>query len=243
MFLRFLATALLALFALPALGDTVKVDGIKRAFTVTCPVAGCGPNLPVILGFHGGFQQPSSFAKNAGFETLGVRAIMVYPLGRPALLPTWNAGTQPPSVWAERNDSDDLGFVEAILNYLETKYRIDRSRIFATGISNGGRFAWRIACETDWLAGVATIAGTESDENCGPVSHPPLLVISGTADKIEPFDGGGSGGAGIPFQIGIDLWHGARGSVSVLRPIGGKHQWAQPGIDTTSSVIAFFGLQ
>jgi polyhydroxybutyrate depolymerase len=243
MYAYYLAAAFVALSALPACADTVTVDGLERTFTVTCPVAGCGPNLSVVLAFHGGYQQPSSFAKNAGFETLGVSAIMVYPLGQPALLPTWNAGTEPPSVWAETNDSDDLGFVEAILNHLDAKYRIDRSRVFATGISNGGRFAWRIACETNWLAGVATIAGTESDANCDPVSHPPLLVISGTSDKIEPFDGGGTGGAGIPFQVGIDLWNGAGGKVTVLRPVGGKHEWEQPGINTTSSVIAFFGLQ
>jgi len=242
MFARILATALLAVAALPARADTAKVDGVTRTYTLTCPTTGCGPNLPVIFAFHGGFQQPSSFASNAAFEAHGVKAIMVYPLGRPTMAPTWNAGTEPPSVWAESNDSDDLGFVEAILNALDAKYRIDRNRVFATGISNGGRFAWRIACETDWLAGIATVAGTESDANCGPVSHPPVLIISGTADKIEPFDGGGTGGAGIPFQVGIDLWRDAHGSVTVLRPVGGKHQWPQPGIDTTQTIIKFFGL-
>jgi polyhydroxybutyrate depolymerase len=201
MFVRYLATALLALVALPALADTVKVGSIERTFTVTCPLGGCRPNLPVILAFHGAYEPPSMLQAHAGFETHGVRAIMVYPLGRPANAPTWNAGTEPPSVWAEKNDSDDLGFVEAILNYLDTKYSIDRTRVFATGISNGSRFAWSIACTTDWLAGVVTIAGTESDANCRPISHPPLLIISGTADRIEPFDGGGSGGAGIPFKV------------------------------------------
>ena len=239
-------TALMVSFALivpsHAHADQVIVDGVKRMFTVTCPREGCVANLPVILGFHGGYQQPSSFADNAKFEEHGADAIMVYPLGRPILAPTWNAGTEPPSVWAEKNDSDDLGFVEAILDYLDGKYHINRSRVFATGISNGGRFAWRIACETDWLAGVATIAGTESDANCGPVSHPPVLIISGTEDKVEPFDGGGTGGSGIPFYVGINLWKDARGSVTVLRPVGGRHEWDQPGIDTTGTVLQFFGV-
>jgi polyhydroxybutyrate depolymerase len=242
MLARILATALLAVSALPVRAETVRVDGVTRTYTVTCPTAGCSPNLPVIFAFHGAYEAPSTLQSHAGFEKRNVPAIMVYPLGLPTNAPTWNAGTAPPSVWAESNDVDDLGFVEAMLNALSAKYRIDRNRVFATGISNGGRFAWRIACETDWLAGIATVAGTESDANCGPVSHPPLLIISGTADRIEPFEGGGPGGAGIPFQVGIDLWRDVHGSVTVLRPVGGKHQWPQPGIDTTRTIIRFFGL-
>jgi hypothetical protein len=39
------------------------------------------------------------------------------------------------------------------------------------------------------------------------------------------------------------LQTGAGGKVTMLRREGGKHEWEQPGINTTSSVIAFFGLQ
>jgi polyhydroxybutyrate depolymerase len=237
-----LALGVLLCLTISSSADQVTVNGVKRLFTVTCPRGGCVANLPVILGFHGAYQSPGNFADNARFEAHGAQAIMVYPLGTPMVAPTWNAGTEPPSVWAEENDSDDLGFVKAILDDLDSKYHIDRARVFATGISNGGRFAWRIACETDWLAGIATIAGTESDANCGPVSHPPLLIVSGTDDQIEPFDGGGFGGSGIPFSIGIDLWRDAHGSVTVLRPGGGHHTWNQPGIDTTATVLDFFGV-
>ena len=74
-------------------------------------------------------------------------------------------------------------YQQAILDDLAARYRINRARVFATGISNGGRFAWRIACETDWLAGIATVGGTESDANCGPVSHPPLLIKHDRAQR------------------------------------------------------------
>lgn len=237
------AMVLVTAWGQASLADTVTVDGVDRIFTYTCPTGGCISGLPVLFGFHGAYQQPSSFKANADFEGHGVRAIMVYPLGRPLIAPTWNAGSEPPTVWAEDNDSDDLGMVEAILDYLEAKHHIDRSRVFAAGISNGGRFSWRIACATDWLAGLATVAGTMSDANCGPVSHPPVLVISGTADWIEPFAGGGSGGGGIPFQVGIDLFRDAGGRVTVLQPVDGRHEWSQPGIDTTETILDFFGLR
>jgi len=242
MFARFLAAALLALVAVPALADTVTVGGVKRTFTVTCPTKPCQDNLPVIFVFHGRLQAASSIAAEAKFEAHGVRAIMVYPLGRPLLAWSWNAGATPPQTWAEVNASDDVGFVKAILTYLDGKYHIDRSQVFATGLSNGGQFAWELACTTKLFAGIASVAGTMNDPNCQPDSHPPVLVISGTADKIELWNGGGAAGD-APFQTGIDLFRAAKGPVSVLRPAGGHHAWVQPGIDTTAVVIKFFGLQ
>src|SRR5262249_1715108 len=111
MLVRFLAAALLALAALPARADTITVDGVTRTFTVTCPTDPCQLNMPVIFVFHGHYQTASSIASQAQFEAHRVQAIMVYPLGRPILAWSWNAGADPPQTWAEINASDDVGFV------------------------------------------------------------------------------------------------------------------------------------
>jgi len=239
------ARILLALLALlcgvfPASAVTVKVGGVDRTFTFTCPGDGCTSHLPVVFGFHGRYQQPSGFKSHADFESRGVKAIFVYPLGIPSLSPSWNAGAEPPQVPAEKNGVDDVGFVEAVIAYLDAKYRIDHSRIFATGMSNGGQFAWELACTTDIFAAIASVSGTMNDPNCPPVSHPPILVISGTSDKVELWDGGGPAGD-APFQVEIDLFRAAKSRVTALRPSGG-HTWEQPDIDTTGEVLRFFGL-
>ena len=241
MFVRFLAAALLLFAALPALADTVIVGGLKRTFTVTCPSNPCGVKMPVMFVFHGRLQAASSIASEAKFEAHGVRAIMVYPLGRPTLAWSWNAGAEPPQTWAEVHASDDVGFVKAILAYLDGKYHIDRSRVFAAGLSNGGQFAWELACKTNLFAGIASVAGAMNDPKCRPDSHPRVLVISGTVDKVELWKGGGAA-ADAPFQTGIDLFRAAGSPVTVLRPTGGHHGWVQPGIDTTATVTKFFGL-
>jgi polyhydroxybutyrate depolymerase len=185
MVVRFLLAALLALAALPARADTITTDGVTRTFTVTCPTDPCRLGMPVIFVFHGHYQTAASIASEAQFEAHHVQAIMVYPLGRPMLAWSWNAGADPPQTWAEINASDDVGFVEAIINYLYGKYQVDRSRVFAAGLSNGGQFAWELACTTERFAAIATVAGTMNDPHCPPESHPPILVISGTADTIE----------------------------------------------------------
>jgi len=240
-----LLAAAAALAALVGIGgvaraDTVTVDGVKRTFSYTCPANGCTRGLPVVFGFHGHLQQPAAFKKRAGFEARGVKAIFVYPLGTPALAPSWNAGADPAQVSAEKDGVDDVGFVEAIIAYLDAKYHIDHSRIFATGASNGGQFAWELACTTRIFAAIAPVAGTMNDPNCPPMSHPPVLVISGTSDNVEKWDGGGLAGD-LPFQQGIDLFRAARAPVTVLRPSGG-HSWEQPDLDTTGAVLKFFGF-
>jgi polyhydroxybutyrate depolymerase len=232
----FLSALLLLTF--PAKADNILVGGLWRSYIIDRPIP-TPLGLPIVLGFHGGYQQPSSFRSHANLYN--GNAIVIYPKGRPALMPTWNAGTVPATVWAVENNSDDLAFVSALIDRMVTTYGADRSRVYVTGISNGGRFAWRIACETNLVSGVATIAGTMSDAYCPPVSHPDLLVISGTSDSIEPYEGGGSGGAGIPFYVGVDLWTSVGGDVTILRPSGG-HTWEQPEFNTTEVVRQFFGL-
>jgi len=238
-----LAATMLVLFGatLEARADTVTVDGVKRTFTYSCPTGGCVLGLPVVFGFHGHLQQPAGFRNNTGLDARGVKAIFVFPLGTPGLMPSWNAGADPAQVSAEKNGVDDVGFVEAMIAYLDAKYHIDHSRIYATGNSNGAQFVWELACTTTLFAAIAPVAGPLNDPNCPPDSHPPILVISGTADNVEKWGGNGLGGD-LPFQPGIDLFRSAGSQVTVLRPVGGGHTWDQPGIDTTGTVLRFFGF-
>jgi len=53
----------------------------------------------------------------------------------------WNDGRNAPSIASHREGVDDVKFVRAIVEYLASRYDIDRSRIFATGVSNGGIFS------------------------------------------------------------------------------------------------------
>jgi predicted esterase len=52
---------------------------------------------------------------------------------------------------AARLGLDDVGLVRAIVDYVEHMVCIDRSRIFATGYSNGGYLSYRLACEASDL--------------------------------------------------------------------------------------------
>jgi len=88
---------------------------------------------------------------------------------------------------------DDVDFVEALLDELESTLCIDRDRVFATGASNGAMMVHRLACDIpDRLAAVAPVAGTLAKGfNCAPGSEHPvsMMNIYATNDRVVPFDG------------------------------------------------------
>jgi polyhydroxybutyrate depolymerase len=88
---------------------------------------------------------------------------------------------------------DDVGFIAALLDELETTLCIDLERVFATGMSNGAMFVHRLACAMpDRFAAVAPTAGTLARGfNCAPGPSPKISLINihGTSDTTVPFDG------------------------------------------------------
>jgi polyhydroxybutyrate depolymerase len=112
--------------------------------------------------------------------------IVVYPDG---LNSSWNDGR--PEV---NPGVDDVGFISALVDELEDEYDIDNARVYSTGISNGGMFSFRLACElADKITAVAPVAalmGEEISRTCA-LEHPvPVMLVMGTADPLVPWEGG-----------------------------------------------------
>lgn len=107
---------------------------------------------------------------------------------------------------------DDLGFIEALLDELETTLCIDRDRVYATGISNGGMFVHRLGCDLpDRFAAIAPVAGTLARGfNCAPAADHPvsMMNIYATRDRTVPFDGvpAEDGFLYTPTTEVMDLW-------------------------------------
>src|SRR5690606_1575024 len=98
----------------------------------------------------------------------------------------WNAGG-----CCTDHEVDDVGFVRAMLDDLDTRLCIDPTRRFATGMSNGGLMSFRLGCEaSDQFAAIAPVAGVLLALGaCNPSRPVPLWQIHGTIDELVPFDG------------------------------------------------------
>jgi polyhydroxybutyrate depolymerase len=109
---------------------------------------------------------------------------------------------------------DDVGFVLAVLDQVERDLPVDRDRVYATGISNGGMLAYRLACDaSDRFAAIGPVAATLVTDGCSPTEPVSVLHIHGLVDGNVPFDGG------LPtksFQLNPPVYRPVRESLDVF---------------------------
>lgn len=75
----------------------------------------------------------------------------------------------------------------ALLDEIESKYRVDQNRIYVTGLSMGGQGTWSLALtQPNRFAAIAPICGwTDTWEVC-KIKHLPAWVFHGAKDNVVP---------------------------------------------------------
>ncbi len=168
--------------------------GKTRTYLVHVPrILKSKTNIPVVLAFHGGGTNAMLMRETTDLKRVSEKEgfVVVYPNGTGNLkrVLTWNVGSC--CAYAMRNKIDDVGATKALIEDIAKVLPIDRKRIYATGMSNGGMMAYRLACElSDRIAAVAPVAGSLEVKTCNPSRPVPILHIHGTADKNVDYNGG-----------------------------------------------------
>ncbi len=94
---------------------------------------------------------------------------------------------------------DDVAYLDAVIDDIAARYRVDAKRIYVVGHSNGGYMAHRYAC--DRAARVAAIISTAGamwtdTSRCRPTEPVAVLQIHGDADRRVPYEGSPAGNGG-----------------------------------------------
>lgn len=88
---------------------------------------------------------------------------------------------------------DDAQFILAMIEDIAQDFKVDRERVYATGVSNGGYMTERLACEVadSFTAFAVVVAGgfAGMDKLCASQPPSPILYIIGTQDPIVLWDG------------------------------------------------------
>ena len=190
---------------------TVSVSGVERSYVAHVP-SGTAGAVPVVFVFHGGGGRPEAIERNTGMDEVADQNgfIAVYPAGdlrASGRGGSWNVGGS-----ISPSSANDVAFVRAIVADLERNVPIDRARIYATGLSIGGVFAYRLACEmSDTFAAIAPVAATMVERSCAPTSPVAVLHIHGVEDDRIPVAGGrgemtASNRSWPAPQQGISFW-------------------------------------
>jgi polyhydroxybutyrate depolymerase len=173
------------------------VGGMSRTFIVHVPPGYSGKSpVPVVIDFHplGGNGSQWKNATNWGSVADKRGFIMVWPSGVGS---SWNVGRCCGS--AQSQNVDDVAFTKAIVTTLASQACIDLKRVYATGCSNGGGMAYKVACDAaDVIAAVAPVdfdcitgsSSTPSCASCSPKRPISEIQFRGTNDVAVPYDGG-----------------------------------------------------
>jgi polyhydroxybutyrate depolymerase len=174
---------------------TIRVDALERSYLIYAPARlAQAPALLVV--FHGSMGSPSAIRRETGygFDRLADRDgfVVAYPQGYEG---NWNDCRKSADYPARRLGVDDVGFFEALVDRLRRERGVDPSRVFVAGLSNGGHFVFRLALERpDRIAGAAVFAAslpTPDNDGCTKRGRPPpIMLVNGTADPINPYEGG-----------------------------------------------------
>jgi polyhydroxybutyrate depolymerase len=180
------------------------VEGIEREYLVHVPPGYDRlEKWPVVVMFHGGGGTARAAMRETGWnekaDTEGFLA--VFPEGTPTdpsrpgrfrdNPQTWNDGSERPSVGAAHHDAPDVEFVSAMLADLQGRFNVDPRRIYVTGFSNGASMTFRVARElSPFVAAAAPVAGSDWLTGKVPERLVPILYITGTADPLNPLEGG-----------------------------------------------------
>ncbi|OBA72120.1 polyhydroxybutyrate depolymerase [Mycobacterium sp. 1554424.7] len=165
--------------------QTIESGGVSRTFHLYRPQR-LPDAAPLVVMLHGGFGNGAQAERSYNWDAEADNGhfLVAYPDG---LNRAWNAGTccgEP-----QRANTDDVGFLTAMVGAIEQEIPIDRARVYATGMSNGAMMALRLGCQTDTFAAIAPVAGTLLTD-CSRARATSVLQIHGTADDRVPYNGG-----------------------------------------------------
>ncbi len=166
--------------------ECIVINDKKRHYRLFVPKDYKGKKLSLIIGFHGGGGSAKSFERYSRFSALSQHTkkfIVVYPEGVDKY---WNDGRKNVNA-----NVDDVAFIEKLIKHLRKRFSIQKKKVYAVGMSNGGLMALRLGCESALVYGMGVVAATMPThliKQCKNISKP-IAFIFGSEDSAFLNDG------------------------------------------------------
>jgi polyhydroxybutyrate depolymerase len=148
---------------------------------------------PVVLVLHGRIGNGRGAAALSGMNNVADRNgfIVIYPDGIDGEW-TEHMDLVDPTAARRARAPDDVAFLTALADRLETELNADPARTYVTGFSNGGFMTLRLACERPTrfaaFAEVGAALHTVIADRCHRGAAP-VLLIHGDRDPSVPYNG------------------------------------------------------
>ncbi|MBK7752476.1 MAG: hypothetical protein IPI41_07680 [Flavobacteriales bacterium] len=190
----------LGLRAFDATGSLVS-QGLTRDFIYHAPGVAVAEDLPLVFVFHGLGSTAAEVQYQSGFDAVADanNFVVVYPsstlIGGDV---QWNVYADDVPGHAgigEPTATDDVVFVDDLIDWFCMNHQIDASRIYVTGFSNGGNFCYLLALQRPGKIAAfaptsANLVGetTYMDDMLG-ASFTPVAIyhVHGDPDSVVPY--------------------------------------------------------
>lgn len=201
---------------------SIRVAGAARNYLLAEPE---GTAAGLVLSLHGSRSTPDRQALLSGLADLtdSVGAVVAFPQASLRL----GAGYQ----W---DLEGDLEFLAALVTELVEHYRPPHPRAAMTGMSGGARMSCRFAAAAaDLVSMVGAIAGVRAPAE-RPARPVPVLAFHGSADRLNPYAGSGTGRWVESVPDAVRAWAKANGhpgppSVVEISPTLTRTTYGPPG--------------
>ena len=208
---------------------TIEHQGLTREYLEHRSSAPATAPQPLLIYLHG--VRPPNW-KNHTEPTIDALAdreavIVVYPK---AVRERWNyaAVMGSPPAMAGNKMADDIAFISKLIDLYTSTKGADAKRVYVMGDSRGGlmtfslmcRLAGKIAAAAPMITGMTDI----QIKSCKPSRAVPLMVVAGSKDPVQPYDGWlypESGYRLLSVAETMEFWrvqHGCKGQTAALIP-------------------------
>jgi polyhydroxybutyrate depolymerase len=170
---------------------TITHNGLSREYRLYIPASyNANTSVPLLFNLHGYSSNNLQQEFYGNFKPIADTAnfIICHPNGTLDLSNNryWSVGFAPDNI-------DDVDFISTLIDEIAASYNIDASRVYSTGMSNGGFMSYSLACQlSDRVAAIASVTGTMTllqQGNCSPSRTVPVMQIHGTNDPTVPYTG------------------------------------------------------
>lgn len=203
----------------------INVDGQNRYFKIYIP-KGIEDTAPAVMLFHHENKSMNNLFDNeaggfAEWPNLADRekVILIIPNGINPMTgdadgnnQKWNDCRKDSESQSMLSTANDIDFIEKLIDWSKNNLQIDKNRLYAAGVSNGGMMVYRLTIELgDKLAGAAVfLANMSADSECDKPNTPiPIFIMNSTDDPMIPFEGGmitGNRGLVHSAEETLNIW-------------------------------------
>lgn len=198
------------------IADSLDHQSYQRKYIVHLPPTYSNSvATPVVIVLHGGsgnYQSVQGFTQ-MNFVSNQNNFLAVYPQGQGSAPPgfSWADGR---NTTADQAGIDDVGFINKLIDTLQTSFNVDTNKIYICGFSNGGFMVQRLACQTPEkftaFGGLGCSIDTSLIQTCNPSKPVPMAYFSGTGDPEVPYSGGSMTNPVVtpivPVDTAVQFW-------------------------------------